>query len=93
LTTHREAARKEKTLAKSIDETIWQESKKKFPKGAKVQLTVGGPLMAVNGYEEVGPHYRKIECQWFSGKKLETGYFAPEALVLKDGDGEEKQSS
>jgi uncharacterized protein YodC (DUF2158 family) len=71
----------------------WEETRSKFPKGTKVQLTSGGPVMAVNGYGSFVPHYREIECHWFSGKKLETGYFAPEALVLvKDDGGEEKQS-
>lgn len=26
-------------------------------------------------------HYGKAECQWFSGKKLEHGYFDPITLV------------
>lgn len=43
--------------------------------------------MSVNDYNYNGT----IECQWFSGKKLESGDFAPETLVVvKD---EEKQPS
>jgi uncharacterized protein YodC (DUF2158 family) len=62
-----------------------------FPKGTKVKLIAGGPTMAVKGYiVSFGDEHDPIViCQWFSGKKLETGNFAPETLV-KD-DGEEKK--
>jgi uncharacterized protein YodC (DUF2158 family) len=50
--------------------------------------------MAVNNHEESGfGHNHEIVCQWFSGKKLESGYFAPETLVLVKDGAEEKQSS
>jgi uncharacterized protein YodC (DUF2158 family) len=77
---------------KKESERKWEETRSKFAKGTKVQLTVGGPLMAVNGYGGLA-HHGQIECHWFSGKKLESGYFAPETLVLvKEDGGGEKQS-
>ncbi len=33
-----------------------------------------------------------LECQWFSGKKLEIGYFAPQTLVRAKDDTEEQSS-
>ena len=71
-------------VAKDVNQWITQ--KKKFPKGTKVQLVSGGPIMAVKGYADEGlsdlSNSREIICQWFSGKKLEQGRFAPEALIL-----------
>lgn len=64
--------------------------KRQFPIGAKVKLNAGGPVMAVKKHSFDG----EIECQWFSGKKLEKGYFTPETLILvKDDAEQEKQSS
>jgi uncharacterized protein YodC (DUF2158 family) len=76
----------------------WETFKKQFPKGARVQLKVGGPEMVVNGYFEATyssldtpSMSEQIICQWFSGKKLESGRFAPETLVLvKDATGEKE---
>jgi uncharacterized protein YodC (DUF2158 family) len=79
-------------LAKYVDKEgeAWEAVKKQFPIGAKVKLNVGGPVMAVKKYE----HYNNdIICQWFSGKKLESGQFAPETLVLVKDDAEEAQPS
>jgi uncharacterized protein YodC (DUF2158 family) len=64
--------------------------RKKFPKGMKVKLVSGGPTMAVKGYHEFD---ETMVCQWFSGKKLESGMFAPETLVVVTDDADEKQSS
>jgi uncharacterized protein YodC (DUF2158 family) len=61
-----------------------------FPKGTKVKLISGGPIMVVKGYHLFDD---TIICQWFSGKKLEAGQFAPETLVLVKDDTEEKESS
>jgi uncharacterized protein YodC (DUF2158 family) len=91
-------ARKGKvTLSKS---TSWEAFKKQFPKGVKVRLIAGGPTMAVKGYGEdtlssldKPSLSEQIICQWFSGKKLESGHFAPETLVLVKDDAGEKQSS
>jgi uncharacterized protein YodC (DUF2158 family) len=71
------------------------EIKKQFPKGARVQLNAGGPIMAVKGYAEDdffsdGPG---VVCQWFSGRKLESGSFAPETPILMKDDAQEEQPS
>lgn len=58
----------------------------KFPKGMKVKLISGGPIMAVNGHAYDGD----IQCVWFSGKKLEHGEFSPETLVPVTDEDEEK---
>lgn len=73
----------------------WEAFKKQFPKGAKVRLNVGGPIMVVKNHIEgtLGSLKEQILCQWFSGKKLESGHFAPETLVLVKDDVEEKQPS
>lgn len=80
------------TLAKSLPAPDpWEAVQKQFPKGAKVKMNVGGPVMAV---KEHNTYQKDIVCQWFSGKKLESGHFAPEALiVVKDDEEQEKQSS
>jgi uncharacterized protein YodC (DUF2158 family) len=66
---------------------------KEFPKGARVRLVSGGPIMSVKGYDVPLSSFEEasIQCQWFSGKKLEHGNFVPETLVLVKGD--EKESS
>jgi uncharacterized protein YodC (DUF2158 family) len=75
----------------------WDAFKKQFPKGAKVQLNVGGPIMAVRDYVEPGFGVSiaevapQVRCQWFSGKKLESGLFAPETLVLVKDDAEQEK--
>jgi uncharacterized protein YodC (DUF2158 family) len=82
-------------LAKSTDPS--DAIKKKFFIGAKVKLNAGGPVMAVKEHaanENWSLGGLEIVCQWFSGKKLETGRFAPETLILVKDDAEpEKQSS
>ena len=49
--------------------------------GTTVKLKSGGPDMTVKGILNTsnGPI---IRCQWFAGKKLESGDFAPESLEL-----------
>ena len=91
------------TLSKSTATGTWEAFKKQFPKGAKVHLSAGGPTMAVKGHVEPnmlsaiaadsGKSSGEILCQWFSGKKLESGRFAPETLVLVKDDAEEKRPS
>ncbi|CAB3767445.1 YodC family protein [Paraburkholderia solisilvae] len=52
----------------------------KFNVGDIVKLVSGGPDMAVKSFSTIsGGVFR---CQWFAGKKLESGDFAPESLVL-----------
>ena len=55
-----------------------EELKKIYPKGTKVTLNVGGPVMVVKDYTTVGSS-RGI-CQWFVGKKPEEGRFIPGTL-------------
>lgn len=53
--------------------------KAKFPVGALVELNSGGPTMSVVQYHERSGTIT-VRCQWFSGKKLESGEFVPETL-------------
>ncbi|HGE8496234.1 TPA: DUF2158 domain-containing protein [Serratia marcescens] len=58
--------------------------KPKFKLGDSVYLKVGGPEMSVH---EVHYHFSNDEflgtykCQWFAGKKLESGNFTEESLT------------
>lgn len=49
-----------------------------FKVGDIVQLKSGGPLMTVRSTPTVHSHF--YTCQWFAGKKLESGTFSPESL-------------
>jgi len=51
-----------------------------FKTGDEVYLKVGGPKMAVSRV----PAPNTIHCQWFAGKKLDSGVFPPESLVRQD---------
>ena len=51
----------------------------KFKEGSVIQLKSGGPKMTVSEITPTGEHYR---CQWFTGSKLEEGYFPEEALII-----------
>lgn len=46
-----------------------------FKIGDIVQLNSGGPEMTVHTVPVIGQNYYK--CQWFAGKKLESGNFPP----------------
>jgi uncharacterized protein YodC (DUF2158 family) len=52
----------------------------KFKVGDVVELKSGGPKMTV---ADVNPRIgsNAIRCQWFGGKKLESGLFDPSTLV------------
>jgi uncharacterized protein YodC (DUF2158 family) len=50
----------------------------KFKIGDIVQLKSGGPEMTVNHVPEVATH--SYRCQWFAGKKLESGAFPEDSL-------------
>jgi uncharacterized protein YodC (DUF2158 family) len=52
--------------------------------GDQVQLKSGGPVMTVNRFfAALGVHGEAVyRCQWFAGKKLESGDFAEEALQI-----------
>lgn len=47
----------------------------KFEIGALVELNSGGPVMTVRASDQT-----TATCQWFSGKKLESGSFALASL-------------
>lgn len=61
-----------------------EERKPKYQIGDKVRLNVGGPDMAVKSLEE---DFRNksftgsYKCQWFAGKKLDSGTFPEESLI------------
>jgi uncharacterized protein YodC (DUF2158 family) len=48
----------------------------KFKVGDIVRLKSGGPEMTVKDTDSAGEY----ECQWFAGKKLESGWFPGESL-------------
>jgi uncharacterized protein YodC (DUF2158 family) len=49
----------------------------KFDTGIIVELKSGGPKMTVAGLDERRgtPDPNTYKCQWFGGKKLESGFF------------------
>jgi len=57
-----------------------------FKLGDHVKLTSGGPIMTTKEWEEFRHEWL---CQWFSGSKLQEGYFVATSLVrVKPGEGE-----
>lgn len=52
-----------------------------FQVGDIVQLKSGGPAMTVHSVPD-GPYDNFYYCQWFAGKKLESGRFARDSLQL-----------
>jgi len=53
-------------------------SNQEFKTGDTVKLISGGPTMTV---ESISNYDGDIHCQWFAGKKLESGKFPPDSLV------------
>jgi uncharacterized protein YodC (DUF2158 family) len=53
----------------------------KFKVGDLVVLKSGGPPMTVQQVNSTMTPAHEIQCQWFSGKKLEQGYFASDSLT------------
>jgi len=51
---------------------------KKFKEGDIVKIRSGGPDMTVKSISNIDG---ELICQWFSGSKLQSGYFDPESLV------------
>jgi len=49
-----------------------------FKVGDIVQLKSGGPEMTVQTVPTTHSHY--YNCQWFAGKKLESGHFPADSL-------------
>ena len=59
--------------------------------GDKVQLNVGGPKMAVSEVRtDDNEQVYSYRCQWFAGKKLDSGYFPADSLVPVPPDEETK---
>ncbi|RZN87722.1 YodC family protein [Acinetobacter johnsonii] len=65
-----------------------EERKPKYQIGDKVKLNVGGPDMAIDRiliskeYDSGHEYFSgKYSCQWFAGKKLDSGNFPEESLV------------
>ena len=54
-------------------------AKHEFKTGDIVQLKSGGPNMTVGQDDLIGGKY--VRCQWFSGRKLESGDFTAQSLV------------
>ncbi len=55
----------------------------KFSIGDIVQLKSGGPKMTIKKVTE-GFDEEPIQCQWFSGSKLQNGWFRPESIMRVD---------
>lgn len=61
----------------------------KYAVGDIVKLNAGGPDMSVLDVEKKYPDYKfegKYRCQWFAGKKLESGVFEEASLLKVDSD-------
>ena len=54
--------------------------KKGYVVGDVVKLRSGGPEMTVNSVPDGGYH-DSYRCQWFAGKKLESGNFEEDQLI------------
>ena len=54
----------------------------KFNEGDVVQLKSGGPKMTVKTIRDDEDDFYggDVYCQWFSGSKLQDGYFKPHSL-------------
>jgi uncharacterized protein YodC (DUF2158 family) len=57
-----------------------------FKTGDTVQLKSGGPVMTV----EKIISFDEIRCQWFAGKKLESGDFPLDSLIKVNVNEKEK---
>lgn len=58
--------------------------------GVVVQLKSGGPKMTVTG-ERSPLHGDHVQCQWFAGSKLESGFFPAASLIIpSESEGKKK---
>lgn len=60
-------------------------SNQEFQTGETVRLISGSPIMTVREIE-----FGNVYCQWFAGKKLESGNFPPNSLVRASVDETKK---
>jgi uncharacterized protein YodC (DUF2158 family) len=61
-----------------------EERQPKYKVGDKVKLNVGGPDMAIDSLrpQRMQNHFNgTYRCQWFAGKKLESGVFPEDSLI------------
>jgi len=63
-------------------------SNQEFQIGETVKIISGGPTMAVKSISE---YTGDVHCQWFAGKKLESGEFPPDSLVRVNVNVDEKE--
>jgi uncharacterized protein YodC (DUF2158 family) len=56
-------------------------NQKKFVVGDIVMLKSGGPEMTVK--ETLNLEIESYRCQWFAGKKLDSGVFPADSLIPK----------
>lgn len=63
---------------------------KSFKVGEVVQLRSGGPEMTVSD-TSVYSEPDHVRCQWFGGRKLETGKFPTASLIPAEAAGETKK--
>lgn len=54
-------------------------AKQDFKPGDIVQLKSGGPPMTVASHD-ASMGKGTVRCQWFAGKKMESGYFPADSL-------------
>lgn len=75
-----------------------EERKPKYQIGDIVKLNAGGPDMAISAISRARPlnkpsYFRgEYECQWFAGKKLDTGSFQEANLILVKKQSYESES-
>ncbi|MBA7490817.1 hypothetical protein ES702_01360 [subsurface metagenome] len=62
-------------------------SSQEFKTGETVKLISGSPIMTVKSVDE---YNGDVRCQWFAGKKLESGEFPPDSLIRASVDEKEK---
>lgn len=60
--------------------------------GTVVKSVAGGPDMSVNKLMTTGQNIGQYRCQWFAGKKLESGFFYKSELVLVKEEQQEGSS-
>lgn len=61
----------------------------KFKVGDVVTLRSGGPQMTVSKTHDILGELRgDIHCQWFGGRKLESGWFPTASLVHVENDAD-----
>jgi uncharacterized protein YodC (DUF2158 family) len=65
-------------------------TKHQFKVGDIVRLKSGGPPMTVSSIGSVMSE--DIGCQWFSGRKMESGYFPAASLVPGEADDDGKSN-